>query len=68
MYLLTRNNVDGYPSHDKFEEKPTEDELYEMFVQYYDEEESREAAQELLRCGYVSMNDSSCTTYELEKI
>ena len=68
MYLLTRNNVDGYPSHDEFEKKPSEDELYSIFIEYYDEEESREAAQELLNCGYVSMNDSSRTTYELEKI
>lgn len=68
MYLLTRNNVDGYPSHDKFEEEPTEQELYEILVPYYDEEESREASQKLLRSGYVSMDDGSGTTYELEKI
>lgn len=64
-YLLVRTNVDGYPCREKFETKPSQESLFQILYDYFDEETSLRCAEELFNAGYTSVNDSASTVYEL---
>jgi len=68
IYLLTRTNVDGYNRHEKFDTKPSKQDLFEFLFDYFDEETSRRCAEELFDTGCTSVNDSACTQYELSQL
>ena len=65
MYILKRETVDTIFTVDVFKKRPTKEELYEYILQYFDHQKSLDAAQELEDSGYASMNDMSCTQFEL---
>ncbi len=65
MYVLKRENVDAIHTEDVFKKRPTKEELYGYIIQYFDHQKSLDAAQELEDSGYASMNDMSCTQFEL---
>ena len=69
MYVLRHDNVDRYPSvRDKWEEKPTKEQLVASLIDYHSEEEATDTAEELLKCGDCSLGDSDSTEYSLENI
>ena len=68
IYLLTRRNVDGYDWRERFDTKPSKEDLFSILFDYFDEETSRECAEELFDTGYTSVGDSSCTTFELSQV
>jgi hypothetical protein len=68
MYTLTKKTVDAISTEDVFKKRPTKEELYEYIIQYFDHQKSLDAAQELEDSGYASMNDMSCTQFELRKV
>lgn len=69
MYVLRHDNVDRYPSvRDKWEEKPTKEQLVESLIDYHSEEEANDTAEELLKYGDCSLGDSDCSEYSLEKV
>lgn len=65
IYLLTRKNVDGCDWHERFDTKPSKEDLFKILFDYFDEETSRGCAEELFDTGYTSVGDSSCTRYVL---
>jgi hypothetical protein len=69
MHLLRHNDVDGYPSTwGKYEQKPTKEELARTLSAYYDAEKCNTIADELIASGECCVDDSSCTTFALEKV
>jgi hypothetical protein len=69
MFILSRSNVDGHiPVLEKFESKPSYDEIYDFLFQYFSHEESEEAAKSLIDNGYASMQNYSATEYELTEV
>ena len=68
IYLLTRTNVDGHDTIEKFDAKPSKQDLFEFFFAYFDEETSHGCAEELFETGYTSVNDSASTQYELSQL
>lgn len=69
MYVLRHDNVDRYPSVlNKWEEKPTKEQLVESLIDYHSEEEANDTAEELLKCGDCSLGDSDCSEYSLEEV
>lgn len=66
MIKLISNNVDGYPSTEaEFEDSPTKEELVGILKQYHEQDVAEEAAQELIEGDEASIDDSSCTVYNL---
>lgn len=68
MFMITRSDVDGYPSYHHFPQKPDLIELIQYFTDYYEIFESTSYADQLLSGGEVNTGDSSNTTFTLEKI
>lgn len=68
MHLLMRQNVDGHAILEKFSEEPTEQELFDIMFQYYDEDVAKKVASNLVRLGFADVADSDCTQWELEKV
>jgi hypothetical protein len=67
MYTLIKKTVNGISVQGVFENHPTKEEFYNCIFQYFDHQESLDAAQELEDGGYASMNDMFCTEFELQK-
>ena len=63
MTLLISKNVDGYEIVEY--ENLTEDLLIEYFGYYHDKETSIKYAKALLANSYLSLDDPSCTEYEI---
>jgi hypothetical protein len=69
MYLLNHNNVDNYPSAwANWKQKPSKEELVKVLSAYYDDEKSNKIANELFDFGSCSVDDSSCTEFELQNM
>lgn len=68
IYLLTRTNVDGYDTIERFNTKPSKQDLFKFLFDYFDEETSHRCAEELFKTGYTSVNDNACTEYELSQL
>jgi hypothetical protein len=68
MFLLRHSNVDGSSTWGKFEEKPNEKELTELFEDYYDKELSERLAEEILDLGEADAENGSCDRFELEEV
>ncbi len=51
-----------------FQNYPTKEELYDIVYQYFDDEKSEKASEELFNSQYASIGDMSCTEFEIEKI
>lgn len=69
MYIVKKTTLDGYSSvQETFHKYPTREELYSIVYQYFGDEKSQEASEELFNSQYASINDSRCTEFEIEKI
>jgi hypothetical protein len=69
MHLLRHSDVDGYPStRGKFPDMPTKEQLVHVLSAYYDVEKCNTIAEELIASGECCVDDSSCTTFALEKV
>jgi hypothetical protein len=69
MFVLRHDNVDGYPSvRDKWDEKPTKEQLLSSLIDYHSNDEAEGIADDLISYGDCSTGDSDCTVYTLEEI
>lgn len=68
IYLLTRTNVDKYPYHQRFDTKPSQQDLFDMLFEYYDEETSHRCAEELFNTGYTGVDDMAGTEFQLSEL
>ncbi len=65
MYTLTKKTVDSFSVQDVFKSYPTKEQLYSCIFQFFDHQESLDAEKELENNRYASMNDYSCTEFEI---
>ena len=64
-WSLLVQNVDGAQVDGIWGPKPTEEELYYCIGGMWSDEQEKEIIDSLLTNGYYSVQDSACTTYEL---
>lgn len=69
MYIIVRDDVDGYPSvQGTYEFPPTVEQVVDLMEPYYDVPEDCETwAHELIVYGEVFIGDSSGTFYRLDR-
>lgn len=67
-YILKHTNVDGNSVWNKWNKKPTKEQLENFFSAYYDTKERSKIVQDLLLHGSADLNDRSSTTFELTTI
>ena len=65
MFVLMRSDADGTEVFSKFATKPTHQDLYSLFFDYYDEIESEELATQLLTYGVAESTSDTQTNFEL---
>ena len=67
MHILMHNDVDDYPSSmGKWAERPTKEQLVEVLKHYH--KNADELAEELVSSGCCNVQNSSCTSYEIQSI
>jgi hypothetical protein len=67
MHILMTNNVDNYPhAIGKWQKSPTKEQLVKVLKDYHDNAD--ELADELVSIGSCDVRNSSCTTYEVQRI
>lgn len=68
-FVLFCDNVDEAGNvRDSWDESPTEEQLLDSLLPYYDQDKAKELAYELFETGDVYLQDCDCTVFRLEEI